>query len=46
MKRKPTILEQLRWACIRYGLEPEVIGPANAETFTDEVDEWLSPANA
>jgi hypothetical protein len=34
MKRKPTILEQLRRACIRYGLVPEDIGPAS--TFADD----------
>ena len=34
MKRRPTILDELRRACVRYGLEPEVIGPAS--TFTDD----------
>jgi hypothetical protein len=36
MKGKPTILDELRRACVRYGLEPEVIGPANAETFAGD----------
>jgi hypothetical protein len=35
MKGKPTILGELRRACIRYGLVPEDIGPV--DTFTDEV---------
>ena len=36
MKRQLSTFEQLRRACIRYGMEPETIGPENAETFTDE----------
>jgi hypothetical protein len=34
MKVKPTILDELRRASVRYGLVPEDIGPAS--TFADD----------